>query len=254
MNMQQYLLKNNSQHLEQQLNDLVSQLQTAVDELKPAHDVEQWLWRSMLQLGHQWMTLFFELHGDVDLGETTTRENGRTLKRLATLRHRDYLSVFGNIALSRVAYGSREEQKIEYIPLDERLQLPLVKHSYLLQEWDQTLVMETPFARGSAGLNRILELKQSVHTLERNHQHLSEPVETFWAEQKPQPVDEEGQFLVGSADGKGVPMCHTAAEFAPVGSEISAKIPHQDGRKKMALLGAVYSINAHSRTPEEFHS
>ncbi len=40
----------------------------------------------------------------------------------------------GSFELSRRVYGTREGQKIEWVPLDQRLQLPESKFSYLLQD------------------------------------------------------------------------------------------------------------------------
>ena len=47
--------------------------------------------------------------------------------------------MFGAFELVRRVYGTREGQQIDYVPLDERLQLPPSKFSYLLQDWDQSL-------------------------------------------------------------------------------------------------------------------
>jgi hypothetical protein len=42
------------------------------------------------------------------------------------------------------------------VPLDERLQLPQGKSSYLLQDWHQALAVEMPYATVSATLARTL--------------------------------------------------------------------------------------------------
>ena len=60
-------------------------------------------------------------------------------QRLEELHSRRYLSIFGEFLLQRMVYGSREGQKIEFVPLDNRLQLPESVFSYLLQDWDQSL-------------------------------------------------------------------------------------------------------------------
>jgi hypothetical protein len=48
------------------------------------------------------------------------------LKRLERAHRREYQSIFGAFELVREVYGSREGQKIEYVPFDEQLQLPHV--------------------------------------------------------------------------------------------------------------------------------
>jgi hypothetical protein len=102
------------------------------------------------------------------------------------------------------------------VPLDARLQLPQGKHSYLLQDWDQELVVDRPFASVSSTLARMLGFTQSVHTLEREQREMATAVEAFWQERPIPPSAEEGQLLVCTADGKGVPM--RGAAKAPTAS------------------------------------
>ncbi len=68
--------------------------------------------------------------------------------------------MFGLFDLDRALYCTREGQRIEAVPLDERLQLPPGKNSYLLQDWDQALAVEMPYDTVSASLARILGFTQ----------------------------------------------------------------------------------------------
>ena len=47
------------------------------------------------------------------------------------MHRRPIQNVFGPFVLHRVVYGTREGQKIEAVPLDQRLRLPHGKNSYL---------------------------------------------------------------------------------------------------------------------------
>lgn len=76
------------------------------------------------------------------------------------------MSIFGTFVLQRAVYGSRAKQKIEFVPLDNRLQLPASAFSYVLQDWDQSLCVEQAFGQASGTMWRMLELKQSVDSLE----------------------------------------------------------------------------------------
>jgi hypothetical protein len=96
------------------------------------------------------------------------------VRRLEQLHKHPYLSVFGEYELWRAVYGTREGQKIEYAPLDERLQLPASKFSHLLQDWNQSSTLEMSFKQASALLEEILGLRQSVHSLERSGRKMSE--------------------------------------------------------------------------------
>jgi hypothetical protein len=100
-----------------------------------AHEVEKAIWLQALAMSRTVLGTFFDQSGDGDVGETLEGPDGRTLRRLPKLRSRTYQSIFGPFELKRAAYGTREGQKIECVPLDQRLQLPEGKFSYLLQNW-----------------------------------------------------------------------------------------------------------------------
>jgi len=70
------------------------------------------------------MLLLFKHYGVCDLGETLDLSDGSSLKRLKELHPKVYLSILGVIEAERCVYGTREDQKIDYVPLDARLQLP----------------------------------------------------------------------------------------------------------------------------------
>ncbi|NEX23950.1 hypothetical protein G3480_27525, partial [Thiorhodococcus mannitoliphagus] len=94
---------------------------------------------------------------------------------------------------------------------------------------------------------------------------MAQSVAAFWEEQTLPPPEEKGAILVCTADGKGVP---TRRETAPNKPPVPASSAHavtdkppqeapapsmaekdlhpsgpRAGTKKMALLGAVYTIN-----------
>jgi len=89
-------------------------------------------------------------------------EDGREVRRLVDLHRCEIRNVFGLFELIRAVYGTREGQKIDAVPLEERLQLPPGKNSYLLQDWDQELVVDMPFETVSTTLTRILGFTQST--------------------------------------------------------------------------------------------
>jgi hypothetical protein len=49
----------------------------------------------------------------------------------------------------------------------------------LLQDWDQALAVEMPYAKLRATLERIVGFHQSVHTLERNQREMAMAAEEF---------------------------------------------------------------------------
>ena len=230
------------------VEEIRSYVSWASDAGLAAHDFEADLWRQLLMLGHALQQRFFALQGDGDRGETLESGDGRCWRRLSQPHRREYRSVFGEFELERYVYGTREGQTIEAVPYDARLRLPARKNSYLLQDCNQALCSEMAFRPSSETMERILRMSQSVHSLQRNGRELAAHTESFWGTLPVPASAEEGELLVVSADGKGIPM---RQERQALGidrhrSESGARA----GSKKMALLGAVYSIDPYRRDPQ----
>jgi hypothetical protein len=109
-----------------------------------AHEVEEALFRRLIELGYRALGMFFVLGGEEDEGKEITLAPGQLVRRLGELHKREYPSVFGLYELWRVVYGTREGQKIEHVPLDAKLNLAESKFSYRLQDWDPSLIVERP--------------------------------------------------------------------------------------------------------------
>ncbi len=239
-----------SQALLEEFAEIMTFVQKAFQEEHTAHEVEVGLWQRMLKLGGNIYGAWLELFGDGDAGDWIVLEDGREVRRLNDLHRREIRNVFGLFELYRAVYGTREGQKIEAVPLDERLGLPQGKNSYLLQDWDQELAVDMPYAGVNTTLERILGFSQSVHTLERNQREMAAAAADFWREQPTPPAQQEGEILVCTADGKGVPM--RGANKAPKGAvEPPSTGGVRPGTKKMALIGATYTVDAFIRTPEQ---
>lgn len=238
----------NHQALLNQARAMTRYVEEAVQADRAAHEVEENLFRRVLEMGYQALGMFFHQCGDGDEGERLCGPDGCCLRRLEEHHARPYLSVFGEFELQRAVYGTREGQKIEHVPLDQRLQLPAGKFSHLLNDWNQSLVVDAPFARVDATLARILGFKQSVHSLERCNRQLAEEVTAFWGTLAVPPAAQEGALMVCSADGKGVPI--RGEPKAPVMADPPLKTGPKPGRKKIALVGAVYTVDPFVRTPE----
>jgi hypothetical protein len=236
------------QALFDELAEILGFVQHAFQAGGTAHEVESGLWQRMLKLGRSVYRAWLDLFGDGDAGERIVLEDGRAVRRLVDLHRREIRNVFGLFELIRAVYGTREGQKIEAVPLDARLQLPPGKNSYLLQDWDQELVVDMPFETVSTTLARMLGFTQSVHTLERNQREMATAVADFWAAQPAPPRQQEGEILVCTADGKGVAMRGGAK--APTGAAPPSTGERRTDTKKMALVGATYTVDPFMRTPE----
>ena len=248
------ITKNNKEINHPELNELPVALQDililAKDNGDGLHVVEEKIFDKLLKIGHQTLEAYLALQGNGDRGETLLLDNGKEVKRLDEEHSREYLSIFGRFSISRVVYGTREGQAIQFIPLDVQLQLPVANFSYLLQNWNQELVQECPYNQVAQALKKILKLPQSTNSLERGSRQMGDSVHEYLESIPTPPPEEEGKIFVIQSDHKGIAM---RKEEQPGLTESSAakEEPLRKGEKKMALVGAAYSVDDHIRTPEQ---
>jgi hypothetical protein len=234
--------------LEKTLADLRTLVLQAAQDGTAVHEVERAVWHQVLRIGRQALQLFFTLHGSGDQGPTVHLPDGRDLDRLGALHARPYVSIFGRFTLRRTAYGSREGQGIDFVPLDNRLQLPASAFSYVLQDWDQALCADGAFGQVNATIARMLGLKQSVDSLEHMNRDLAEQATPFRLNRPVPPAAEEGEVFVVSADGKGVVLRRGPDDPAPAAYRTKGDKASQ---KRMATVGTAYSVERYVRTPEQ---
>jgi hypothetical protein len=233
------------QKLVPQILDLLT---TALANGRPVHEVEADLWDLALQASRQSLGVFFDCHGSGDMGPTVTLPDGRQIARLEQRHSRRYVSIFGAYALERTVYGSREGQALEFVPLDQRLQLPDSDFSYLLQDWDQALAMEQPFAQVNQTIQRILKLTQSVDSLEGVNRQQARDVAAFRDLQGAPPAAEEGQIVVVTADCKGIVIRGQGTKTVCGGQRPAGQRANQ---KRMAAVAAVYTVDPYVRTADD---
>jgi hypothetical protein len=94
--------------LQSQMEPLQGFIRTAVETGLAVHEVEQGLFKRLLELGYPLQHWFFALLGDGGQGETLTTDTGGVLHHLPSPHRRVYPSIFGSFELERVVYGTRE--------------------------------------------------------------------------------------------------------------------------------------------------
>ena len=238
----------NVEQLHGQLDKMVAFVSQAASKKKSAYDVEHKLFQSVLELGRQLFGVFLQSVGDGDLGAKVILEEERTLHRHEQPHRRRLLTVFGEFFLDRCVYSTGNHQPIELIPVDQQLQLPESDVSYLLQEWDQLMNLETAFGKTRDTLETILRIRQSVDTLECGSRQLAGAAEAFFEQQPVVDRAEEGKFLVVTEDNKGIPMVRPQTDPLPAGHRTKGQ---KKNKKQMACVGCVYSVDPHIRTAEE---
>ncbi len=231
------------------LQDLVTFTQNAAGDGMRIDQVERELMRRLLALGLTLLKLFIAEHGDGNLGEELPADDAHTLRRLPKPHDCRYVSIFGELHITRAVYGSREGQKIERVPLDERLGLPAGDFSYVLEDWAQRFCLKGSFAEAAESLETILGLQFGSRTLEHMNQELAGFVVPFRDAVEPPDAAEEGPILVVTADGKGVPMRRPTPEGARRHHRRTKG--EKANKKQMACVGAVYTIEPFVRTADD---
>src|SRR5258708_6227063 len=187
--------------IQRQLDETFAFVEASFENRTALHDVEHGILKKILEMGRLFLGQLLALHGSGDVGETVTLPSGDQWQKLDELHGRRYVSIFGPFHIERTVYGSREGQKHEFVPLDNRLQLPESDFSYLLQDWDQNLCVEEAFGQAGSVGAKILGLKQSVDSLEHMNQRMAVDAPTFLLN-RPLP-DPAGGSLVTTPQGKG---------------------------------------------------
>ncbi len=233
-----------------QFNALRDFVQQAARDGQRIDTVEREVFRQLLSLGHTLLSAFVADQGDGDLGPEVTTPEGHTARRLTERHDRRYVSTFGELVISRVVYGTREGQKIERVPLDGRLGLPEGDFSYVLEDWGQRLCLKESFAEAGQSLGMLLGLRLGTRALEQMNRAVAGYAPSFQDSLEPPPACEEGPLMVVTADGKGVPMRRPEEEDGPRPHHRRTK-GEKANKKRMACVGAVYSIDPFVRRAED---
>ncbi len=232
----------------EQLQSIEAYVEGASSQGERIDKVERELFSQLLLIGLTMLEGFVAAQGDGDEGPTLEQE-GRPLRRSAEPHARRYLSIFGELAISRWVYAEREGQKIEAAPLDARLSLPADEFSYVLEDWQQRLCVKESFHEGVTTLRTLLGVAPSERAAEQMNQRIAQSAARFHLHRGTPPPEEEGELLVATADGKGVPMRRPLLER--VRSSPRRGKGEKANKKQMAYVGAVYSIDRYRRTADD---
>ena len=209
-----------------------------------AHEAEKGIFKRLLPRGLAAMKLYFAQRGTGEVGPAIIRADGGILPREPKLRNRDDFSLFGKFAVARTCYRKPGEPGI--FPLDAPVNLPERCYSYFLQEWMALFEVDPPFKESADFFAQLFDLEVAESVLMAVAKEAPEDYEGFYA-QRPMPQeDPEGELLVVSFDGKGVPMIK--AEAVKLKAKLGPGEKRQ--RKKEALVGVSDTVDAKPRAPE----
>lgn len=247
----------------EQLEALVERVRQASDDRVRIDQVERALFAELLAMGLTLLKAFVAAAGDGDSGpalsipeepavdEPASAEApvSRTVRRLPAKHARPYVSIFGELVIERWVYGTRADQAIEAVPLDARLGLPEGQFSYVLEDWQQRLCVKEAFGEATGDLQTLLGVSPSVRAAEVMNRRLADSAPSFRADQPPPPAAEEGELVVFTSDGKGVPMRRPPAEKSSHGKRRTKG--QKANKKQMSYVGAVYTIDRFVRTADD---
>jgi len=148
-------------------------LRQAADEGQRLDQVERGLFPQAMEMCLRMLQAFVEAHGDGDEGPELAHA-GRTLQRLELPHDKRYLSIFGELLISRYVYGTREGQTQECKPLDAALGLPEGDNSYVLEDWLQRLCVKEAYGAAVEDLRAWLGTTVSVRTAERMNRDMAQ--------------------------------------------------------------------------------
>lgn len=210
------------------------------------YDVERETLSRALQIGKRALDLYLGLQGNGDLGPSVETDDGASLVRSAEPVTRRLRTIFGEHQFAAYVYSDGPKQRVALKPIDARLHLPASTFSYLFEEFSQYFCVEEAFATGAKQLKSVLGQKAPVDSLERISRRMGGQAREF-LDSIPAPLqEEEGELLVLTADGKGVPLVKRDAERVPAFEK-----RERPGNRRIAILGGVYTVDSHVRTGEQ---
>ena len=240
---------------------VVEQMQHAAHQQQPIHQVEEALFRNLLVIGRCLLQAFLEMAGTGDVGPTLTMageappDQDQELPRLDQPHKRPYLSIFGTLDIERTCSG---HDRVEAAPLDAQLHLPHRQYSYLLQQWLGSFVVDDAHAEAVRKLGTILGLEIPIKASEDLNREQASDVVTFQDRLAVPDAAAEGPLLVVTADCKGVPLVRQALPPDEATSTPLPAVAHprrgkgeKANKKKMAAVGAVYTIAPFVRTADD---
>lgn len=209
--------------------------------------LERNTWSTVREIGFAALELFIHLQGRGDLGSIAQTPEGQTLYRSTEPAACTIRSIFGTHAFQQYTYSPGTKRAIELRPIDARMSLPEGRWSYLLQEFSQLFCVDQAFGLAAENMATVFGGTFSVDTLESVNAQMGQDAERFLSALPTPPAKEEGEVLVFSSDGKGVPLVREDAAKVPA-FETANKRP---GNRRMASVASVYSVDRFERTAAE---
>jgi hypothetical protein len=218
----------------------------------PADEVEKELLQGGYEVLRRLLDENFKARGVGDVGRAVLRQGADSEMRLGYRRVHpcEYESVFGTVPIDRLGYGAPGESSIH--PLDEELNLPRRRYSYVLQERAARLAARGPFDEVADEVSKTTAARFPKRQLEEVAVEAAADFDTFYETRTSAlpPPDKTGVITVAGVDCKGVPR-HRSAEEREETQPVRLGSGEKRTKKKMATVASVHTTDPYVRSPEE---
>lgn len=204
--------------------------------------------------GREMLRLLFQAHIDSratgDVGPAIVVHTGDAPGETALYTHkrmhtRWLITIFGKVRVRRVGYGGPGQASIH--PLDRELHLPMRIYSYEIQRRLVKAAVLMPFDEALAMVVEGTGVTVPKGSAEALVIDVSADFDAFYAHRGRHPEGRHCPLVVGSIDGKGIPM----VKPAPAEKKVRLGRGEKRQKKRMATVAAVFTQEPNVRTPEE---
>ena len=213
----------------------------------PLHEVELEQERRSREVQRLRLQAHARARGVGDVGPAIGLRQGAVELRLGqrSLHGSRFVSIFGPIEIERLGYHRRRGRRLH--PLEEDLALPERSESQEVQRSVIKGAVQGPYDESVERLEESTGLSMSKRSAEQIVENVAVDVDAFYTGRQLPKASETGPILVGSVDGKGIPM----RKLEPAGKVVRRKKGERPNKKRMATVGAVYTRARRVRTPED---
>ncbi|HEX9667452.1 MAG TPA: ISKra4 family transposase [Thermodesulfobacteriota bacterium] len=237
---------------------LVNELQSEQTIEMEHGDVEQIISRE----GNEILRRLLQAHLDLRSAQEQKQKemkgsNGDKLTHIRENCERSLMSLFGQVKVRRIGYNMRGKSSV--FPMDAELNLPKDKYSHGLRQRVAQEVSKNSFDAAVESIKQTTGGKVPKRQIEEITTEISQDFVKFYENQPSNSFEESSDPLIMSEDAKGIVMrqeslreaTRKAAEKKSTKRKARLNKGEKRNRKRMAMVGAVYSIERNYRTPEE---
>ncbi len=240
------------------MDAIVTRLESA-DVLGQEHgDVEALIQLEGTEILRKLLQGYFDLRGLKEERKTEVNAaDGVMLTHCRNDCHRPLTSLFGEVSVTGQGYTVKNHDSC--FPLDAELNLPPDKYSHGLRERIATEVLKGSFDEAVDTVIKTTGGKVPKRQAEALAVEVSQDFEAFYAQGLSTELEETQDPLILTSDAKGVVMkqedlreaTRKAAQKQAGKRKKRLGTGEKKNRKRMAMVGSVYSIAPHTRSAEQ---